>query len=534
MLAATLRRAVRRPPGPSLGRPGRASALVRSLSSGGGAAAPSGAAPDGDNLSAERHALFRPLYDEMARGKFISRGDLLFSMTLAVPDATVTDEQIDRMMRLADLDGNGRIDFEEFVVLFEDIGDDEISLTSLAQYWLGFSNGLSDPETIFLQAWDRIARRHGGEANVQLPREVLFLGGAPGAGKGTMTPYIMQERGLDASPVVLSNLLNSPAAKKIIDAGGLVSDMEVFSMLLQELARPEQTPGALVDGFPRTVVQVGLLQMLHNKMSELSRSSEGLVGSGLGSGGVGRDGAETTHPRPRFRMCILYVDEHESIQRQLSRGRKALEHNRLVEETGEGELEEVRETDLSVKSAKHRYRLFVDGTMEANDALKSSFPYNLINASGSIAEVRQVVMQELSYQSSLELGEDTYNSIKHIPTAAEITRHARQNLVGRLDGYRSQHRETFEAVVSVIEDEFLSAIQRHALVGEARVSHTSDVFTAPLAMDMAVDIMFDRGFALRVEERPPREGEEFHLYRFKITFQPPLLHNKASSGTELL
>ena len=68
--------------------------------------------------------------------------------------------------------------------------------------------------------------------------------------------------------------------------------------------------------------------------------------------------------------------------------RLALEHNRRVNDSGEGELAEVRETDLSVKAAKQRYMLFVDGTMAANEALKRSFPYNLINASGTVAEVK--------------------------------------------------------------------------------------------------------------------------------------------------
>jgi len=53
-----------------------------------------------------------------------------------------------------------------------------------------------------------------------------------------------------------------------------------------------------------------------------------------------------------------------------------------VEEAGEGELMEVRETDLSVKAARQRYRLFMEGTMAANEALKQTFPFNLINAAG--------------------------------------------------------------------------------------------------------------------------------------------------------
>ena len=277
-----------------------------------------------------------------------------------------------------------------------------------------------------------------------------------------------------------------------------------------------------MDGFPRTVIQVELLQLLHDKMMSLSRPDKAILADlDERQPPTSRSAAPLTTnqpatacewkgprimPRPHFRMCILYVDEHESIQRQLARGRAAIEHNKLVAESGEGELQEVRETDLSVKAAKRRFQLFVEGTMAANEALKRSFPYNLINASGSISEVKSIVMQELAYQSSLELAEDTYNAIRHIPTAAEITRHARQNLVARLDGYQREHPETFSAVVEVIDGMFLPAIRRHALVGEARVAVTAPNLVTtfnsePLSMGMAVDVMFDRGFALRVEER---------------------------------
>ena len=77
--------------------------------------------------------------------------------------------------------------------------------------------------------------------------------------------------------------------------------------------------------------------------------------------------------------------------------------------------------------------------------------------------------------------------------------------------------------VRVIDSEFLDVIRRQALVGEARVTAAHpDIFAAPLALDMAVDIMFDRGFALRVDEYP------VGTFRFKITFPPPKLHNVAS------
>lgn len=112
-------------------------------------------------------------------------------------------------------------------VLFEDIQDDAISLEGLAEYWLGFSEVVKDPAMIFQAAWRRLSALVDGEQNIRLPHEIMFLGGAPGAGKGTMTPYVMWERGITAKPIVMSSVLNSPSAQKIINAGGLVGDMEV-------------------------------------------------------------------------------------------------------------------------------------------------------------------------------------------------------------------------------------------------------------------------------------------------------------------
>ena len=39
------------------------------------------------------------------------------------------------------------------------------------------------------------------------------------------------------------------------------------------------------------------------------------------------------YKRPIFRICVLYVDMMESMNRQLARGQKALAHNKKVRET---------------------------------------------------------------------------------------------------------------------------------------------------------------------------------------------------------
>lgn len=49
--------------------------------------------------------------------------------------------------------------------------------------------------------------------------------------------------------------------------------------------------------------------------------------------------------RPVFRICVLYVDEEISVQRQLARGRMIREHNMEVKKTGQGVLWEERVTD---------------------------------------------------------------------------------------------------------------------------------------------------------------------------------------------
>jgi hypothetical protein len=66
----------------------------------------------------------------------------------------------------------------------------------------------------FIQVMEKLrayASKQGKD--VVFPREILWLGGAPGAGKGTNTAFIMKERHLTAKPIVVSDLLDSPEAR---------------------------------------------------------------------------------------------------------------------------------------------------------------------------------------------------------------------------------------------------------------------------------------------------------------------------------
>lgn len=46
-----------------------------------------------------------------------------------------------------------------------------------------------------------------------------------------------------------------------------------------------------------------------------------------------------------FRICVLYVDEEISVQRQLARGRMIREHNIEVKKSGQGVFWDERVTD---------------------------------------------------------------------------------------------------------------------------------------------------------------------------------------------
>src|SRR6266487_2334217 len=114
---------------------------------------------------------------------------------------------------------------------------------------------IKDTRLIFESVWQDLQADVGRE-NLRFPKEIILLGGAPGAGKGTNTEFITRMRGLTCRPIVMSQLLDSEEAKALKDVGNMVGDREVVTLLLRELLRKEYQDGVILDGFPRTKVQV--------------------------------------------------------------------------------------------------------------------------------------------------------------------------------------------------------------------------------------------------------------------------------------
>lgn len=95
----------------------------------------------------------------------------------------------------------------------------------------------------------------------------LILLGPPGAGKGTQAAFITETFGIPQ--ISTGDMLRAAVkaqtplgieAKKVMDAGGLVSDDIIIGLVRDRLQQPDCSKGYLFDGFPRTIPQADALK----------------------------------------------------------------------------------------------------------------------------------------------------------------------------------------------------------------------------------------------------------------------------------
>ncbi|MFI3120041.1 MAG: adenylate kinase [Methylococcaceae bacterium] len=90
----------------------------------------------------------------------------------------------------------------------------------------------------------------------------IILLGSPGSGKGTQAQFITEKYAIPQ--ISTGDMLRAAvregtplgvAAKKVMDAGGLVSDDIILGLIKERIAQADCVNGFLLDGFPRTIVQ---------------------------------------------------------------------------------------------------------------------------------------------------------------------------------------------------------------------------------------------------------------------------------------
>lgn len=176
----------------------------------------------------------------------------------------------------------------------------------------------------------------------------IVLMGPPGAGKGTQAKFVAESfliPHISTGEIFRANVAAGTelgiAANKYMDKGEYVPDSVTNAMVADRLAQPDTANGFLLDGYPRTLEQVGALEQILANLGtpldnavEITANTEVVIARLLNRAKLeGR--ADDTEDVIRTRMRI-YAQETEPLVAVYR------DEGRLIQVDGMGTVDEVK------------------------------------------------------------------------------------------------------------------------------------------------------------------------------------------------
>ena len=185
----------------------------------------------------------------------------------------------------------------------------------------------------------------------------IVLFGPPGSGKGTQAQNLIQKfnlKQISTGDLFRFNMKNETELGKLartyIDKGELVPDQVAIDMLIDELKKPTETNGFILDGFPRTSFQTEALDQIVKEQlnSEIS-------------------------------VCLsLIVDDEILVSRLVKRGETS------------GRVDDSEESII-----RNRIKEYYAKTAEVAELYKQQGKYVEINGVGEISEISEKLFAEV-------------------------------------------------------------------------------------------------------------------------------------------
>lgn len=185
----------------------------------------------------------------------------------------------------------------------------------------------------------------------------IVLFGPPGSGKGTQAQNLIQKfnlKQISTGDLFRFNMKNETELGKLartyIDKGELVPDQVTIDMLIDELKKPTETNGFILDGFPRTSFQTEALDKIVKEQlnSEIS-------------------------------VCLsLIVDDEILVSRLVKRGETS------------GRVDDSEESII-----RNRIKEYYAKTAEVAELYKQQGKYVEINGVGEISEISEKLFAEV-------------------------------------------------------------------------------------------------------------------------------------------